>query len=164
MLETVKIPERRKGVLIGRGGSVKKALEENTNTKIRINDSVEIEGEALDVMKAREIIKAIGRGFSPEKAFKLLNDEYQLFIISLEKPTKKRKRRILSRIIGSKGMSKNKIEMFTNTDISIYGKTISIIGKWEDVEKAAKAIDMLIGGKPHSYVFKYLEGLKGETA
>lgn len=157
MIDEIKIPEQRKGVLIGEKGSVKTEIGKKTNTVISIDDGIEIEGEALDVLKAKEIIKAIGRGFSPEKAFKLLDDEFRLIIISLGQETDKSMRRMFSRIIGRNGRCKRKVEMRTNTDICIYGKTVSIIGDWRNVEKASEVIDLLLRGKPHSYVYKRLE-------
>lgn len=157
MIDEIKIPEQRKGVLIGEKGLVKTEIGKKTNTVISIDDGIEIEGKALDVLKAKEIIKAIGRGFSPEKAFKLLDDEFRLIIINLEQETDKRMRRMFSRIIGRNGRCKRKVEMRTNTDICIYGKTVSIIGDWRNVEKASEVIDLLLRGKPHSYVYKRLE-------
>ncbi len=157
MIEIIKIPEQRKGVLIGKDGSVKRELEERTCTKLAIDDDIGIEGEALDVLKAKEIVKAIGRGFSPENAFKLLNDEFRLIVISLGQETDKSMRRIFSRIIGREGKCKKRIELRTRTDICIYGKTVSIIGDWKDVEKANEVIELIIEGKPHSYVYKHLE-------
>jgi ribosomal RNA assembly protein len=157
MIEEVKIPEIRKGVLIGPEGSVKKKIEKKTRTTITINDGVEIEGEPLDVLKTKEIVKAIGRGFAPDKALKLMSDDYRLIIISLGRETDNTIKRILSRIIGSKGKCRKNIELLTKTDICVYGKTISIIGKWDDVEKANEALELIIEGKPHAYVYKRLE-------
>jgi ribosomal RNA assembly protein len=159
MIEIVKIPERRKGVLIGKDGSVKKELEGKTNVKMRIDESVEIEGNSLDVLKVKEIVKAIGRGFSPEKAFKLLDENNRLIVITLG-GTEKYTKRMLSRVIGTKGKTKRSIEYFTKTDLSIYGKTISIIGEWSHVEKAREAVEFLLEGKPHSYVYRFLGKVK----
>lgn len=157
MNDFIKIPEQRKGVLIGKDGSVKEELEKLTKTKIEVDEDVVIEGEALNVIKAKDIIRAIGRGFSPEKALKLLDDQYQLIVMSLGNETEKTMKRLLSRVIGRRGLCKKKIESRTKTKISIYGKTISIIGNWKDVDKAEKAIEMVLKGKPHSCVYKYLE-------
>lgn len=157
MIDVIKIPEQRKGVLIGKKGSVKGKLEGKTRTKITIDDAVEIEGEPLEVLKAKEIIKAIGRGFSPETAFRLLDDEFRLVIINLGQESEKKIRRVFSRIIGKEGKCKKRIQMQTKTNICIYGKTISIIGSWEDVEKASDVICLLMEGKPHSYVYRRLE-------
>lgn len=157
MIEIVKIPEQRKGVLIGKDGCVKKELEKRTHTKITIGESIEIEGEVLDVMKAKDIVRAIGRGFSPEKAFKLMDDDFRFVVISLSDKTERQRHRIFSRIIGKRGRCRRNLEMLTKTYISVYGKTISIIGNWQNVKKACDAIELLIEGKKHSYVYKYLE-------
>jgi ribosomal RNA assembly protein len=45
----------------------------------------------------------------------------------------------------------------TGTKICIHGKKISIIGKWENLQIAKKAIEMLLEGKMHSSVQKFLE-------
>ncbi|MCX6817368.1 MAG: KH domain-containing protein [Candidatus Aenigmarchaeota archaeon] len=160
MIDEVKIPDLRKGVLIGPEGSVKKGIEKRTRTIITVNDCVEINGEALDVMKAKEIVKAIGRGFAPDKALKLMSDDYRLVIISLGHETERLMKRTLSRVIGSDGKAKKTIELLTTTDICVYGKTISIIGKWDNVDRANEALELLIEGKPHAYVYKRLESQK----
>jgi ribosomal RNA assembly protein len=162
MIDTVRIPEQRKGALIGREGCVKSELERKTRTAIKINDGVEIKGEVLDVLKAKEIVKAIGRGFPPEKAFKLMHDDFRLVVISLGDENEKRMKRLLSRIIGKSGKCRRTIEMLTKTDICIYGKTIAIIGGWENVEKANEAIGLLLKGKTHAYVYRCLESGKGD--
>lgn len=158
-MDAIKIPEQRKGVLIGKDGSVKKKIEEKTRTSIRVEEDIEIDGESLDIYRAKEIIKAIGRGFSPKSAMKLLDDDYRLVVISLGNETEKKMKRMFSRVIGREGRCKKKIELRTNTDICIYGKTISVIGSWENVDKATEVIGMLLEGKPHSYVYKRLEEL-----
>lgn len=157
MIEMLKIPDKRKGVLIGKDGRVKKEIESKTGTELNIEEGVEIEGEPLKVMKAKDIIKAVGRGFSPETAIKLLDENFRLLVISLGQETDKTMKRVFSRIIGRKGGCKKRIEMLTNTDICIYGKTVSVIGPWEGVERAAEALELLIQGKPHSYVYRVME-------
>jgi ribosomal RNA assembly protein len=157
MIEEIKIPEQRKGVLIGKNGSVKKEIEKKTRTTLTIDEGIEIEGEALDALKAKEIIHAIGRGFAPDKAMKLLNDEYRLVVISIGQENENAMKRIFSRIIGSGGKCRRTIETLTKTDISVYGKTISIIGKWEAAERASEAVELIVAGKTHAYVYKCIE-------
>lgn len=163
MIDVIKIPEQRKGVLIGKNGSVKKEIEKKTHTVLTIDDGIEIEGEALDVLKAKEIVKAVGRGFAPEKALKLLSEDYRLVVMSLGQENEKMMERIFSRIIGSGGKCRRNIERLTKTDISVYGKTISIIGKWNDTERASEAIEMIIQGKMHAYVYKCIEERNSEV-
>ncbi len=158
MLKIVKIPEKRKGVLIGSDGSVKVRIEKSTHTTITVNDSVEIEGESLDVLKAKDIIKAIGRGFSPEKAMRLLSEDVRLVIISMEGETGNTIKRLFARVIGTHGNTKRIIEKATETYISVYGKTVSVIGKWDSAQKAGQAIELLLEGKTHAYVYKFVEG------
>jgi ribosomal RNA assembly protein len=157
MLDMLKIPEQRKAMLIGKDGQTKQDIEKKTNTKLVINDGVEIEGEPLEVLKAKQIVAAIGRGFSPEIALKLVNENYQLIVINLGGETGKTQKRIMSRIIGTRGKCKNIIEKYTGAYICVYGKTISVIGEWSKAEIAEKAIDMIINGRKHAYVYKYLE-------
>jgi ribosomal RNA assembly protein len=157
------IPKDRVAVAIGPAGNTKKAVEKATKTKIRIdskNGDVEIEGEdAAIVLQAANIIRAIGRGFSPEHAMKLSDDEYYFELINLTEELGKNWKQIQSkkgRIIGKEGTIRGKIETDTQTFISVYGKTIGIIGKADNVEKARHAILMLIKGAEHASVLNYL--------
>lgn len=151
MREEILIPEKRISVL----KKMKEDIEEGTKTKIYINDAVIIEGETLNLLTAGNIVKAIGRGFSTE-AFDLLDENCTLCIISLPH-NRKALIRIKARIIGKDGRVKKNIERLTNTKISIYGKTVSVIGNYEDVDKARVAIGKLIGGSTHKNVYRFLE-------
>lgn len=158
----VKIPKDRVGVLIGKGGSVKTQIEEKTNTKIKItNDGyVTVEGEdSFKILKAMNTIKAIGRGFDPQTAFKLLKDEYVLDIIDITDyaKTKNSLIRLRGRVIGTKGKAKRTIQELTETDIVIYGKTVGIIGLPENVALAREAVIRLLEGAMHSTVYHFLE-------
>jgi ribosomal RNA assembly protein len=160
MIRTTKLPDERIAVLIGRAGKTKKYIEKKTNTKIAVEDEVKIEGEALDVMTAENIVKAIGRGFSPKNALHLLDEDRTLSINYLPKNEKILKR-LRSRLIGTKGKCRRNLELLTKTKISIYGRTIGIIGTYDNVELAEDAISKLIEGSPHSHVYAYLEGKRG---
>jgi ribosomal RNA assembly protein len=162
-IEEFSIPKDRVAVAIGPKGETKKAIEKETKTKIRIdskNGDVVIEAEdAAVAMKAGNIVRAIGRGFSPEHAMKLVDDEYYLELINLPEILGKNWKHIQSkkgRIIGKEGVIRQKIEQDTHTFISVYGKTVGIIGKAEAVEKAQHAITMLIRGAEHATVLNYL--------
>jgi len=156
MIRSVKISEERIGVLIGQSGKTRKEIEKRTNTKIDIGEDIVVKGDALNVMTAENIIRAIGRGFSPKNAFELLDDENTISIISLPK-NPATLIRVRARLIGTNGKCRHNIEIMTRTKISIYGKTASIIGKYEDVELAENAIKKLIMGIPHKNVYQYLE-------
>lgn len=105
------------------------------------------------------IVKAIGRGFNPKKAIILRNENYDLSIIDLEdfvgKSTNAQDR-VKGRIIGREGKSRLLIEELTETQISIYGSTVSIIGNIESLSAAKEAIMMLVRGSFHKTVWNYL--------
>ncbi len=154
--EILMIPEERKAVLIGKNGKTRKDIEEKTKTKISVDDCIEIRGESFDVLKTRDIVNAIGRGFSPKKAMRLLNKDCRLEIITLEGETENTIIRLRGRVIGRKGAARKKIEHITETYISIYGKTISIIGTWNQIEKAREIVKLLLEGKKHVQAFAAL--------
>ena len=161
MIKIIKIPEDRLPVLIGKNGLVKKSIQRKTKTKIAVEEEITIEGESLDVLDAENVIKAIGRGFSPENAKILLDEENTLSIIELPK-NKRTLKRIKSRLIGTKGKSRRNIERLTGTYISVYGKTVSLIGKYSNINIAEQAINKIIEGIPHRFVYEFLEGKQNE--
>jgi len=159
-MQYLKIPEDRVAVLIGKGGGIKREIEKRTNTQLKIDDgNVSIEGDPMGVLTARDVVLAIGRGFSPEIAFRLFNEENVLEIIPLTDFIRSEKElmRKKGRIIGRKGKTRNVIEGITNTSVSVYGKSVGIIGKYDHVEIAREAILKLIRGARHSSVYKFLE-------
>ncbi|HDH91368.1 MAG TPA: RNA-processing protein, partial [Candidatus Aenigmarchaeota archaeon] len=122
---------------------------------------VEIESEdPLNVIRVQNVIKALGRGFGLKEALYLLDDEYRLEIINVKffaGKSKARERELKGRVIGTKGKMKRIIENFTGTKLAIYGKTVSIIGRWKDVEIAKQAIEMILKGAQHQTVYRFLE-------
>jgi ribosomal RNA assembly protein len=153
----------RVGVLIGKSGRVKTQLSQSTNTEILIDSEtgqVKVRGENLeDVMTAANIIKAINLGFSPEKAFALLDPDYNLHIIDIYEYIRRSEshlKRILGRIIGEKGKARRVIEEAAGVYISIYRHYVSIIGTFDNILVAKEAIKMLIEGAPHKSVYSYL--------
>ncbi|MBI4150325.1 RNA-processing protein [Candidatus Woesearchaeota archaeon] len=160
----IRIPKERIAVLIGPKGKVKKDIEDATHSKLDIDSTegdITLSGDdSLGMYTAREIIKAIGRGFNPEIAMLLLHQDYTLEILNLPDYLGKSKNkmiRIKGRIIGENGKTRRLIEEHTETSISVYGKTISIIGKIENASVAKKAIEDLLSGAPHAAVYRWLE-------
>ncbi|MEM0218022.1 MAG: KH domain-containing protein [Desulfurococcaceae archaeon] len=163
-----KIPTERVGVLLSNNGSVKKEIEEKTKTIITVNPdtgAVVIEPafphtSALDLMKAQNIVKAIGYGFSPERAFRLLEDDQTLEVIDVRQYVGNRPnhvRRVLGRVIGEEGRARRTLEELTSTYISVYEPYVAIIGDYETANIAKRAIEMLIEGRMHSTVYKYVD-------
>jgi ribosomal RNA assembly protein len=160
----IKVPKDRIAVLIGKKGEVKKQIEETTKTKIKIDSSegdVSVSGEdALGLYTTKEVIDAIGRGFNPEFAMFLLKQDYSFEKINLKDyvgESKKDQERVRGRVIGAEGKSRKLIEELTETHISVYGKTVGIIGEAENAAMAKEAIINLLNGSQHGNVYKWLE-------
>jgi len=167
-MEYVRIPLDRIAVLIGKDGLIKRNLEESTGTRIELDSGsgevtvtkVQETGDPLSAWVARDVIKAIGRGFSPEKAWRLLEEGQILRVTDLKSQvgrSEKALQRQRSRLIGRHGRTRQIIEETTRTSISIMGKTVSIIGDDEEVAAAQEAVNMIIRGVPHNVVYRFLE-------
>jgi len=155
MKDTLLIPEERVGVV--KDKKFKNKLESELKVKIKeYGNSIELEGEGLDLYNAKNIIKAVARGFSPQNAFRLLNEDEELEIINLAGDSDKKIKVIKSRLIGTKGKTRKMIEKYSGCSVSIYGKTVSIIGTHSQMEVAEEAIKMLIYGAKHSTVYNFL--------
>lgn len=163
-----KVPLDRIGVLIGEGGRVKVEVMKRTRTKITVDSNtgmVIIEPEAPDVppfmvMKAQEFVRAIAYGFSPERAMRVLDEDQILVVIDLKQyvgDSPNHLQRIKGRIIGEKGRARKTIEEMTGTYISVYDNYVAIIGDFETANIAKQAIEMLIQGRQHSTVYRFLE-------
>ena len=165
MTQFIKVPKERIAVIIGPGGCTKKKIEEISKVELEINSDdgrVEIksEEEPILALKAAEVIKAIARGFSPEKAFELFYEDFlMLDIIDLSEAanTPKELARLKGRIIGREGKTREIAEKLINVKMSVYGKTVSVIGFPEQTTIIRTAVDMLINGVNHGTVYSFLE-------
>ena len=170
----IKIPRERIGVLIGPKGSVKELIERRLNVELDIDSKtgdveITLNGNAEDpslLFRAKDVVRAIGRGFSPERAFKLLEDEDKVFeMIDLRDifgRSQSNIKRVKGRIIGKDGKTRRIIEELTGALLSVYGDTVSIIGNIEQVETAREAVKMLIKGSQHRTVYKFLQRKRHE--
>jgi len=171
-MEYVRIPKERIGAVIGKEGKTKKEIEDKLKVTIDIDSdgmvTIQKTEEAQDVLaewKARDIIKAIGRGINPEIAIKLVRDDYFLEIIDLTEIVGRSRKALIrqkGRIIGTKGKTRKFIEEITGATLSIYGKSVAIVGKAEELRYAKEAVIMLAEGKPHGVVYRFLERISRE--
>jgi ribosomal RNA assembly protein len=163
---SLRIPKDRVAVLIGRNGETKKEIEELALMTLEIDShegDVVIKGsDPIKLYSAREIVKAIARGFNPEIARNLIKQDYVYEQISIKDFAKNPQhlKRLKGRVIGTDGKSRKAIEDLTDASISVYGKTIGVIGLPESVDLARRAIETLLSGSPHSNVYKWLERRK----
>ena len=160
----LRIPKERVAVLIGKNGEIKKNIEKATKTEINVDSDegeIFITGDdTLGLYTAKEIVRAIGRGFNPEYASLLLKVDYGFEVFNINEFSGKSKNnamRLKGRVIGKEGKARRLIEELTGTHICVYGKTIAIIGKIEDIATARRAVENLLSGSPHSNVYRWLE-------
>lgn len=170
----LKIPKERVGVLIGPEGKTKKHIEEKLSVELQIDSeagdvSITMAEKADDpsmLFKAKDLVTAIGRGFSPEHAFRLVRvEEAMLDLIDLRSVFGKSDadiKRVQGRIIGMNGKTRRIIEELTDTNVSVYGHTVGIIGTLEQVQIAREAIEMLVKGSMHGTVYRFLHRKRRE--
>ena len=165
----IRIPNDRIAVLIGKSGNVKSKIEQLCHVSLDIDGNT---GEVLlkslgnvekiQPFKAMEIVTAIGRGFSPENALTLLKGENTLCVIDLREFAGKSSanvERIKGRIIGEGGRARRNMENLTGTHISVYGRTVSIIGDGSKLRSTVDAISSISGGSMHGTVYSKLEAV-----
>lgn len=172
-MEYLKIPKDRVGVLIGTNGEVKQEIERITKTyldidgdggTVTISPTDEME-DPLGVWKTNFIVKAIGRGFNPETAIKLSEDDIYLEIIKLTHYVGKSKKALArqkGRIIGKEGKTRELIIGMAEVSMAVYGKTVSFIGELENVMMAKEAVEMILNGSRHKSVYSFLENKRQE--
>ncbi len=168
------IPRERVGVLIGPKGSVKSTIEQKLFVDLEIDSDtgsvyIGVKPDSSDpssALRAKDLVLAIGRGFSPSRAFSLFNDDYSFDIVDLHDYFGKNEaeiRRVDGRIIGREGKARRNLEELTGTLISVSGHTISIIGTFESVSMAKDALEKLIEGRQHGTVYKFLRKKRGQV-
>jgi ribosomal RNA assembly protein len=158
----------RIAVLIGPKGSTKKRIEELTESKLMIDSKtgdviITIEEDSEDpvnMWRARDMVKAVGRGFSPQKAFQIKDSSWGFDIIQLRDlvgTSPNTLREVRSRVIGKNGRTRNIIEQITGAHVSVFGNTIGIISEFSKLKILRDGLTRLINGSKHSTVYKYLE-------
>ena len=170
----VKIPKERVGVLVGPDGKVKQRIEEKFMVTLEIDSesggvTILLSKKSNDpslLFKAKDTVTAIGRGFSPEHAFRLLRNEDAVFdFIDLRAVFGRSEsdiKRVKGRGIGANGKTRKLIEELTEASVVVYGHTIGFIGTFEQVDVARNAVQMLINGSQHHTVYKYLQRKRSE--
>lgn len=168
--QVVKVPRDRIGVIIGKNGKIKGEIQNKCNVLIEIDSKtgdaiISSQSEAMSTrmepFKAVEVITAISKGFSPRRAYRLIDgDEDTLQLIDLRDYAGKSSNsmeRIKGRIIGEEGKSRRTIEDLTGAYVSVYGHSVGLIGKSDQIKIASDAVTMLSKGKSHKSVYSMLQ-------
>lgn len=169
-----RIPEDRIGALIGPGGATKRRIASGAHAELEVDaEEGEIRVRSPDddpgaALVARDIAIAIGRGFSPERALRLLRPGTMLAILDIKLETGKRRktslRRIRARVIGTGGRVRERLEELSGCSVSVYGSTVALIGDEGQLARARRAVELLLRGSEHSTVFHLLVRLRSDAA
>ncbi|WP_049969482.1 KH domain-containing protein [Haladaptatus cibarius] len=169
-MKHVTIPQDRIGVLIGEGGETMREIENRADVRLDIDSDdgsvrVEKNGDPVRGLKAPEIVRAIGRGFAPDEALALLEDDLMLFdLVDIDAAARNKNdlQRQKGRLIGENGRTRQLMEELTGADVVIYGTTLGIIGQPQQVETVRSAAEMILDGAPHGAVYSFLERKRNE--
>lgn len=162
-MKYVKIPRDRIAVLVGSDGEIKEAIEEHGVELDIGSETGEVtirSDDAIVELDAQSIVRAIGRGFSPEHALQLFKDDHYFELLDMRDYVGKKSKdvhRIAGRIIGKKGRSRRIIEELAGVHLSVYGTTVGVIGQPHNLDAALEAVRMLLNGANHATVFHFLE-------
>lgn len=166
-MHVVKVPRDRLGALIGKNGKVKSRIEKICGVKLEIDSeygNVTIKNaakpEEMLPFKAVEMVTAIAKGFSPQKADRLVHEDIMLYVQDLKEFAGKSSnslQRIKGRIIGVDGKARRIMEQLSGAYISVYGHSVAMIGNSEEIRLASEAIVMLAKGSMHKSVYNMLE-------
>ncbi len=163
----IRIPGDRIGVLIGNNGKTRRRIESTFGVKITVESEsggveIKVNQDQPDVsvmFTVKNIVKAIGRGFSPKKALMLQDEDNDIMVIELEEyvgTSKNAQNRVRGRIIGKEGKSRELLEELTECQVSVYGGTVALIGPYEMLQVAKEAVEMLLNGSYHKTVWNHL--------
>jgi ribosomal RNA assembly protein len=166
--QIIRVPLERVGALVGKDGLIKSEIERRCGVSLDIDGKtgearISFQPEALiesNPFKASDIVSAIARGFSPQRAFSLLEEERLLTLIDLREYAGKSENamvRIRSRLIGTDGKARKIIEELSGAEISIYGHTVAIIGEPDESRIAKEAVDKLAKGGTHKATYEMLQ-------
>lgn len=166
--QIIRVPVERVGALVGKEGNVKTEIERRCGVALEIDGKtgeakISYQADALleaNPFKASDIVSAIARGFSPHRAFSLLEEENLLSVMDLREYTGKSQNamlRIKSRLIGTDGKARRIIEELSGAQVSIYGHTVAIIGDQDSSRVAKEAIDKLAKGGTHKATYEMLQ-------
>ena len=164
--QMVRIPVERVGAVIGKEGATKRYLEREMGVTLGVDSReglVTVKADSAlktDPFSATRVIEAIGWGFSPQRAKRLLDEGTALEVIDLRDFTGgsvNSLERIRGRVIGLRGKSRRVIEELTGCHLSVYGRTVAIIGEASEVQLASQAVKSLATGSQHKTVYNTLQ-------
>ena len=156
------VPRNRLAFFSREQVGVLKEVEETGKVSLKLTSEgdIEISGSGGDEWIVEQVLIALSYGFKPKFAFKLFGDEYFIEVIDLDLAchhSEKLVTRCKSRIIGSEGKAKKKIEELSGALLSVQENAVAVLGGFEELRMAKEAIFRLAEGAEHHSVYEFLE-------
>ncbi|TNN06137.1 KRR1 small subunit processome component isoform 1 [Schistosoma japonicum] len=109
------------------------------------------------ILKARDVIRLLARSVPLEQAVRVLDDETFADIIEINMTNRERFVKRRNRLIGHDGETLKALELSTNCYIVVQGKTVSVVGRYNDLKEVRKIVQGCIYENVHpAYSIKRL--------
>ncbi|EPR79614.1 Ribosomal RNA assembly protein [Spraguea lophii 42_110] len=133
------------------------------DTELTITTMPQIE-DLYMIIRARDMVQAISRGVLLETAKALLDEKNHIVsnIINIKKMVPQDSVFInrRDRLLGPNNNTLKAIKLLTKTEITVKGKSVTIIGKYTGVEEATKIVIQTMNNIHPIYQIKYLMAKK----
>ncbi|XP_059609463.1 RNA-binding protein pno1 [Phlebotomus argentipes] len=170
------VPLRRLGALKENWLKIVNPLTENLNLQVRFNlKSRQVEmrlgpetPDVANLQKGADFVKAFVYGFEVDDALALLRLD-DLFVETFDVMDVKtlrgdHKSRAIGRLAGKGGRTKYTIENTTKTRIVLADSRVHILGSFQNIQLARRAICNLIIGSPPNKVYGNLRSVAGRIS
>nr|CAH8865652.1 unnamed protein product [Trichobilharzia regenti] len=109
------------------------------------------------ILKARDVTRLLARSVPMEQAIRVLDDEFFADIIEINLNNRERFVKRRNRLIGHDGETLKALELSTNCYIVIQGKTVAVVGRYNDLKEVRRIVQGCIYDNTHpAYSIKRL--------